>query len=478
MTRCGNFASCHLFYVIVAKYDLQFYVLKVARVLMHDSAPLSKRARREVPEPAPEPAPGGTPEPMETADPVIEVQATQGGSLSINGLLLAIFVLMTVATQLFRQVRRLTQDILALHVQCSQLRKELEALRQTTQERASAASPLPPKPERSNSKKCRVLVKGKHAKSQPNIFRDLLTAKNVKYYTGVRSIALVQLIHDFVKDFVVRRHQGQASVKRKRVFRKTPSKFGPKRFLRSIDELVLVLMRLRLGLDLQDLADRFAISVSLASKVFTSWMKALSATLCHMVQIPDVETVLATKPVRYRGRDLTNLVAIIDCTEIFIETPQDLATQAATWSDYKHHNTLKILVAVCPNSYICYVSAVYEGRISDTELTKDCGFLEQLDPHTCVMADKGFSIATECAQQSLGLIIPPGRRGQSQMSKVLVQKTKKVANLRILVEQVIRRLKCFKFLKNEMSLAAADLVDEAVIVCAALCNLQRPIYVQ
>ena len=178
-------------------------------------------------------------------------------------------------------------------------------------------------------------------------------------------------------------------------------------------------MQLRLGLDLRDLADRFRISSSLASKIFTAWIKALAAVLSHMIRIPDLETVIATKPSRYRSINFTNLIAIIDCTEFFIETPQDLATQAVTWSDYKHHNTLKVLIAVCPNSYICYVSPVYEGRISDTELTKDCGFLEQLPPFTSVMADKGFNLALECTRLSLTLEIPPGRRGQSQMPKKL-----------------------------------------------------------
>ena len=205
------------------------------------------------------------------------------------------------------------------------------------------------------------------------------------------------------------------NAKRRRNFSKTPSRFGPRRFLTSIDEIALVLMRLRLGLDLRDLADCFHTSSSLASKIFTAWIKALAAVLSHMIRIPDLETVIATKPSRYHSINFTNLMAIIDCTEFSIETPQDLATQAATSSDYKHHNTLKVLIAVCPNSYICYVSPVYEGRISDTELTKDCGFLEQLPPFTSVMADKGFNLALECPRLSLTLEIPPGRRGQSQM---------------------------------------------------------------
>ena len=51
------------------------------------------------------------------------------------------------------------------------------------------------------------------------------------------------------------------------------------------------------------------------------------------VVIPDIETILATTPKRYRH--LENLIGIIDCSEIFIETPKSLELQSATWSEYK-----------------------------------------------------------------------------------------------------------------------------------------------
>ena len=46
---------------------------------------------------------------------------------------------------------------------------------------------------------------------------------------------------------------GSKQSKPARTFQTQPSQFGPKRFWDSVDELLLVLMRLRLGLDLADL---------------------------------------------------------------------------------------------------------------------------------------------------------------------------------------------------------------------------------
>ena len=58
------------------------------------------------------------------------------------------------------------------------------------------------------------------------------------------------------------------------------------------------------------------------------------------------------------GRSLTTY-AIIDGSEVFIETPSDLQMQSSTWSQYKHHNTAKFLVGCTPNGAICYISSVF-----------------------------------------------------------------------------------------------------------------------
>ena len=42
---------------------------------------------------------------------------------------------------------------------------------------------------------------------------------------------------------------------------------------------------------------------------------------------------------------------ILDCAEAFIERPESLDCQAATWSDYRHHNTIKVLVGISPSGF-------------------------------------------------------------------------------------------------------------------------------
>ena len=128
---------------------------------------------------------------------------------------------------------------------------------------------------------------------------------------------------------------------------------------------------------------------------------------------------------------------IIDCTEIFIETPSDPVIRASTWSDYKHHNTSKILVSITPNGAFNFISEAWGGRTSDVYLIRGSDLYNILEPYDAVMADRGFTIAEDILLHRADLFIPPGKRGQEQFTKADVQKTKTVANLRIFVEQAI-----------------------------------------
>ena len=129
---------------------------------------------------------------------------------------------------------------------------------------------------------------------------------------------------------------------------------------------------------------------------------------------------------------------IIDCSELFAQCPKDHLLQRLMWSSYKHNNTLKFLIGVAPNSMITFVSKAF------------CGSFDILETYCSIMADKGFRISQECTARQIQLIIPPGRRGHTQMLPGQVLKTKEIAQLRSLVEQVIRRLKCFRILSQEL----------------------------
>ena len=123
--------------------------------------------------------------------------------------------------------------------------------------------------------------------------------------------------------------------------------------------------------------------------------------------MPAVNQVLGTLPSGFREKFPTTYI-IIDGSEVFIETPSDLHMQSSTWSQYKHHNTVKFLVGCTPNGAISFISSVYVGSISDVELTKVSGLLTAMKdkPGVSVMADQGFVIRDMLKEINVDLNLP------------------------------------------------------------------------
>ena len=93
-------------------------------------------------------------------------------------------------------------------------------------------------------------------------------------------------------------------------------------------------------------------------------MNCLSTVLRTLIFIPDKESLMNTKP--HRFKDITQGIHyIIDTSETFTETPKNPHDQKKTWSEYKHHNILKVLIIVTPNSFIKFVSKAYKSAVSD-----------------------------------------------------------------------------------------------------------------
>ena len=175
---------------------------------------------------------------------------------------------------------------------------------------------------------------------------------------------------------------------------------------------------------------------------------------------------------------------IIDCFEVFIDRPSNLLARAQTFSNYKHHNTVKVLIGITPQGTASSVSEAWGGRTSDRFLTENCGFLKNLVPGDLVLADRGFTVNEEVWLRQAELNIPAFTKGKNQLDPVDVEKTRKIANVRIHVERVIGVLRQ-KYTILQSTLPTdfltcnkenqIPLIDRIVRVCSALVNLCLPI---
>ena len=112
--------------------------------------------------------------------------------------------------------------------------------------------------------------------------------------------------------------------------------------------------------------------------------------------------------------------------------------QAATWSDYKHHNTIKSLIGISPSGFITFLSSGYGGRASDKFITKDRGFYDLLESDDVVMADCGLQIQEDLLLHFCNFQVPPGARTKRQMTKSRYKRKKKLQIYKFLLrEQLI-----------------------------------------
>ena len=292
------------------------------------------------------------------------------------------------------------------------------------------------------------------------------TDEKIRFYTGLPSWEILMVAFEHVAKYVTRRTQS----------------------LNRFQEFAMVLIKLRLNVPFQDLAYRFVVSISTVSRIFSSWMVVMDARLAPLISWPDRERLWRTMPMSFQYAFGKQVTVIIDCFEVFIERPTNLLARAQTFSNYKHHNTIKILIGITPQGTVCFVSEAWGGRTSDKYLTENCGFLENLLPGDMVMADRGFTICESVGLKQAKLVIPAFTKGKSQLDPVDVERTRGIANVRIHVERIIGLLRR-KYTILEGTLPTdflssnrggtpdtkIPMIDKIVRVCSALVNLCPPI---
>ena len=229
---------------------------------------------------------------------------------------------------------------------------------------------------------------------------------------------------------------------------------------------------LQVGLFLQDLADRFEVSAASLSDIFITWISLMEKELNNVCICPTKETIAQTLPFSFRA--YTNIRCIIDCTEVFIERASSLTTQGQTFSNYKHHNTIKFLIAITPTGGICFVSKAWGGRTSDRIITERSGFLDIINENDLVMADKGFTIGDLLAKRKAFLNIPPFLR-KKQFNVNEIAETRSIATIRVHVERAIGRVKQFHILDANVPLSLSRSVESIFRVCCFLTNFDKPL---
>ena len=288
---------------------------------------------------------------------------------------------------------------------------------------------------------------------------------DIRFWTGFYSYTAFMLFwkHYVERNTTAMRYWGADNSKTK----DSTGKCGPKRKLAPIDELFMVLVKLKRGSANKDLGERFSVHESHVSRIFITWINALCTILMTIdIWLPRSK-IKKHMPSCFKPM-YKDVRVIVDCTEIRSERPSDLEIQCATYSHYKGYNSHKGLVGISPSGIPTVISRLHEGSISDNDLTNQCKLRDLMEPGDAIMADRGWTCANWLARKGIRLITPHFLHGKKQLDIPELVESVSIARVRIHVERCMGRIKQWQFLANAIPLTYWNIISDIFQVCARL----------
>ena len=238
------------------------------------------------------------------------------------------------------------------------------------------------------------------------------------------------------------------------------------------DQVFLTLMKVRQNYTNLHLSQLFNCSCVTVRNIIVTFVHVLYTLLYEdcMQGVPSKEKNAASLPGSFVFYG--NCRMVIDCTDIEVATPSNMAEQKQTYSSYRGMNSFKVLIGVAPNAAITYVSPLYPGSTSDKVIVQKSGVLSHFVAGDLILADKGFLIQ-DIVPQGVSVNIPPFL-DNTKFSEREIKITKKIAKCRIHVERANARLKDFKIL-SWIPARLRGHAETLLKLCAALVNLQGPL---
>ena len=250
------------------------------------------------------------------------------------------------------------------------------------------------------------------------------------------------------------------------------TKAGPSRRFTPKEELFITLLRLRRGFSLQAIAYIFEVSASLVSTIFITWIQFifLQFKAMQVPMFPSKDILKASLPKVFRN--FRNVRCSVDCTEFFCQVPRDYAQQGNVYSSYKHHTTMKALIAVTPKGAACFIFDLYEGSVSDVDIFEKCGIIKHIEPGDVLLVDKGFTVEDLLLSRRATIKIPAFLGKRDSLTAEEEMSTRRIAKARIHVERFNERLKKFKLVGRIIPLSLNPVASQMVYVACCLVNFQ------
>lgn len=118
-------------------------------------------------------------------------------------------------------------------------------------------------------------------------------------------------------------------------------------------QLLLTVVRMRLGYTLQDMSYRFKIRVTSLRSFFVTWVQTLYFKFQDIKKNMFVSREIHHPlPEVFRNQLLNKTRIVIDATEFFVEGSSNYTQQGHLYSSYKGHTTGKVLIGIAPSGIL------------------------------------------------------------------------------------------------------------------------------
>ena len=111
--------------------------------------------------------------------------------------------------------------------------------------------------------------------------------------------------------------------------------------------IILTIVKLKHNQTFEMLAHLFRISKTTAIDCFWKWLNSMYTKLKFLIKMQDCDNIFKTIPLVFTSKFL-DLTSIIDCFEVFIESPGARLAGAQCYISFKKHCTIKVFISCKP----------------------------------------------------------------------------------------------------------------------------------
>lgn len=290
-------------------------------------------------------------------------------------------------------------------------------------------------------------------------FEDMMSdAKSVLFYTGLENINKFHLVLSTLLPMAHHLHYRGSQVINVMIE----------------DQFLIMLIKLRRNKPDFELSKIFGISITEIGNIFVTWINFVFNLWSQVNIWPSRALTDYYMPKLFRQYHPSTRV-IVDGTEVPITKPSNPTAQQATFSSYKHHNTIKFLVGATPGGLISFCSEGYAGSTSDRQITERSSLLTLCDENDAIMADRGFNVQDLFEHKNIAIYTPTFLKGLTQLPGIKLKHDRQLAKNRIHIERLIGLTKTFKILKSDVNAYYVPLLSRIFFVCVMLCNFKEGI---